>query len=197
VTLRARLSLVAAGVVAVVVALACATTYFVMRHELQSQLDGSLHGTAVAVQRNLGSIPSDYFGNNKIEVIFGSGGGERSFKGPPLAPDQQIFQVAQGLRSHGFYRTVTVHGSQLREYVAPAADNGAGVVDEAGWGPLRSPWPNRYTHPQTSLSSRSGRPQGSPPKPFPRPYGNGVASIAISPFATFLRNNAMVAATPL
>ena len=130
-TLRARLSLVAAGVVAVVVALACATTYFVMRHELQSQLDGSLHGTAVAVQRNLGSIPSDYFGNNKIEVIFGSGGGERSFKGPPLAPDQQIFQVAQGLRSHGFYRTVTVHGSQLREYVAPAADNGAGVVDEA------------------------------------------------------------------
>jgi two-component system sensor histidine kinase MprB len=130
-TLRARLSLVAAGVVAVVVALACATTYFVMRHELQSQLDGSLHATAVAVQRNLGSIPSDYYGSNKIEVVFGSGGGERSFKGQPLAPDQQILQVAQGLRSHGFYRTVTVHGSQLREYVVPAADNGAGVVDEA------------------------------------------------------------------
>ena len=46
VTLRARLTLVAAGVVAVVVALACATTYFVMRHELQAQLDGSLANTA-------------------------------------------------------------------------------------------------------------------------------------------------------
>ena len=41
-TLRTRLTLVAAGVVAVVVALACLTTYFVMRHELQSQLDLSL-----------------------------------------------------------------------------------------------------------------------------------------------------------
>ena len=53
-TLRARLSLVAAGVVAVVVALACATTYFVMRHELQSQLDGSLrHGRGGAEEPRL------------------------------------------------------------------------------------------------------------------------------------------------
>ena len=39
-TLRTRLTLVAAGVVAFVVVLASVTTYFVMRHELQSQLDG-------------------------------------------------------------------------------------------------------------------------------------------------------------
>lgn len=130
-TLRVRLTLVAAGVVAVVVALACATTYFVMRHELQAQLDSSLHSTAVTVEKNLGSIPAEYFGSNKIEVINASGNGERSFKEPPLRPDSQILQVAQGLRSHGFYRTVTVHGSELREYVAPAADNTVGIVDEA------------------------------------------------------------------
>jgi two-component system, OmpR family, sensor histidine kinase MprB len=129
VTLRARLTLVAAGVVAVVVALACATTYFVMRHELQAQLDNSLRSTARTVQSNAGSIPSEYFGSNKIEVIYASGSGER--KGPSLPLDQRILQVAQGLSSHGFYRTVTVHGTQVREYVMPAADNSAGLVDEA------------------------------------------------------------------
>ena len=49
-TLRARLTLVAAGVVAVVVSLASVTTYFVMRHELEAQLDGSLRSTAHSVQ---------------------------------------------------------------------------------------------------------------------------------------------------
>jgi two-component system, OmpR family, sensor histidine kinase MprB len=129
VTLRARLTFVAAGVVAVVVALACATTYFVMRHELQAQLDSSLHGTWRTVQSNGGSIPTEYYGSNKIEVIYASGTGVRSFKGRPLAPDQRILEVAQGLRLHGFYRTVTVHGSQLREYVAPASDSSLGLVE--------------------------------------------------------------------
>jgi two-component system, OmpR family, sensor histidine kinase MprB len=120
VTLRVRLTLVAAGVVAVVVALACATTYFVMRHELQAQLDRSLHSTAVTVEHNLGQIPTEYFGSNKIEVIDASGSGGKSFKGPALRLDSQILQVIQGRFPHGFYRTVTVHGSQVREYVAPA-----------------------------------------------------------------------------
>ena len=54
-SLRARLTLVAAGVVAVVVALASMTTYFVMRHELYSQVDSELCACA---QRN----PSSAFG---------------------------------------------------------------------------------------------------------------------------------------
>jgi two-component system sensor histidine kinase MprB len=131
VTLRTRLTLVAAGVVAVVVALACVTTYFVMRHELQGQLDGSLHSTAVTVEKSRGDIPTEYFGSNKIEVIDGSGSGVKSFKGPGLPVDSQILQVARGSRVHGFYREITFHGSQLREYVAPAADNALGIVDEA------------------------------------------------------------------
>ena len=53
-TLRARLTLVAAGVVAVVVVLASATTYFVMRHELQTQVDSSLR-TSGALGASRGS----------------------------------------------------------------------------------------------------------------------------------------------
>jgi two-component system sensor histidine kinase MprB len=127
VTIRTRLTLVAAGVVAVVVALACATTYFVMRHELQARVDNSLHGTAVTVDKNLGLIPAGYFGSNKIEVIDASG----AAIGAPLPVDSQVLQVAHGLRLRGFYRDVTFHGSQLREYVAPSADNTVGLVDQA------------------------------------------------------------------
>ncbi|HEU5244708.1 MAG TPA: HAMP domain-containing sensor histidine kinase [Gaiellaceae bacterium] len=131
-SLRARLSLVAAGVVAVVVALACVTTYFVMRHELQSQLDGSLRSTAGVVQGNAGQIGAVYYGSNGIEVIDNRGVVEgKTFKGPPLPVDSQILGVAQGSHLHGIYRDVTVHGSQLREYVAPASDNALGIVDEA------------------------------------------------------------------
>ena len=73
-TLRARLTLVAAGVVAVVVALACATTYFVMRHELQSQLDGSLKNEVKAVQANPNAYnePVD-FGGNAARIIASDG----------------------------------------------------------------------------------------------------------------------------
>ncbi len=45
-TLRARLTLVAAGVVAVVVALASVATYFLMRHELYVQVDRQLKQNA-------------------------------------------------------------------------------------------------------------------------------------------------------
>jgi two-component system, OmpR family, sensor histidine kinase MprB len=57
-TLRARLTLVAAGVVAVVVAAASATTYFVMRHELLGQVDSTLSAHA----RHLRFNPSEALG---------------------------------------------------------------------------------------------------------------------------------------
>ena len=41
-SLRGRLTLVAAGVVAVVVVLASTATYFLMRHQLYAQVDGEL-----------------------------------------------------------------------------------------------------------------------------------------------------------
>jgi two-component system sensor histidine kinase MprB len=130
VTLRTRLTLVAAGVVAVVVALACVTTYFVMRHELQTQLDNSLHITARTVESDPSSILTEYYAVNGIEVI-GPQGDVEAQKGPPIPLDSQILEVAQGLRAHGFYRDVTIHGSQLREYVAPADTNPLRIVEGA------------------------------------------------------------------
>jgi two-component system, OmpR family, sensor histidine kinase MprB len=129
VTLRARLTLVAAGVVAVVVALACATTYFVMRHELQAQVDSSLRGTAHTVESS-GQIGGEDYGGNFIEVIDNQGGIVGRTSHQPLPVDSRALGVAQ---SHvpSFYRDITIGDFHLREYVAPAADNSLGLVDEA------------------------------------------------------------------
>jgi len=130
VTLRLRLTLVAAGVVAVVVALACVTTYFVMRHELQSQLDGSLRSTATAVKNNGGRISEEDYGGNFVEVIDNSGGVVGTSQRRLLPPDPRAVSVAQAA-SPSYYRDITVQGFQLREYVVPATDNALGIVDEA------------------------------------------------------------------
>ena len=129
-TLRLRLTLVAAGVVAVVVALACVTTYFVMRHELQSQLDGSLRSTATAVKNNGGRISEEDYGGNFVEVIDNSGGVVGTSQRRLLPPDPRAVSVAQAA-SPSYYRDITVQGFQLREYVVPATDNALGIVDEA------------------------------------------------------------------
>jgi len=122
VTLRARLTLVAAGVVAVVVALVCAATYFVMRHELRSQLDNSLKNAVAAVQAN----PSAYtglqdFGGNLVEVIDRDGNVQAASY--TIKPDARVLAVAAGDRD-GFFRDITVRnplGEELhfRELVAP------------------------------------------------------------------------------
>jgi two-component system, OmpR family, sensor histidine kinase MprB len=123
VTLRARLTLVAAGVVAVVVALACATTYFVMRHELQSQLDASLKHEAAVVQNDPSVFqgPED-FGGNAARVI--AADGSVVAESYPVPLDRAVRQVARGQR-HGFYRNITVREFRqvipAREIVAPIA----------------------------------------------------------------------------
>jgi len=119
VTLRSRLTLVAAGVVAVVVGLACATTYFVMRHELYSQVDTQL---AAHARDPTASLPnfSPYSGDY---VDFITPNGEST--GPdPIPVDSQIKAVASGLLSHGFFRNASARlrsGEEivLRERVRP------------------------------------------------------------------------------
>jgi len=133
VSLRDRLTLVAAGVVAVVVVLVSTATYFVMRHELQSQLDGSMRGVARSVQENLGNIPGgpEEDGGSLVEVIDSNGDIQHlNFRGS-LPFDPSILDVARGRTSHGFTRDITVHGIRLREVVAPVSDNFSGVVDQA------------------------------------------------------------------
>jgi two-component system sensor histidine kinase MprB len=126
VTLRARLTLVATGVVAVVVVLASATTYFVMRHELQAQLDGSLRSEARVIQDNPGSSlrPGEEFGGNLVNVIDTAGNEVNGSAGLHLVVDSQVLAVANGHRP-GFYRdiTLTVQSTgiayRMRELVAP------------------------------------------------------------------------------
>jgi two-component system, OmpR family, sensor histidine kinase MprB len=121
VTLRARLTLVATGVVAVVVVLASATTYFVMRHELQAQLDGSLKHEARAVQNDPNAFhgPEDFDGN-PARVI--GVDGTILAESYPVPVDQLAREVASGQR-RGFYRDITVsefgQSIRAREIVAP------------------------------------------------------------------------------
>jgi two-component system sensor histidine kinase MprB len=137
-SLRSRLTLVAAGVVAVVVVLASATTYFVMRHELYSQVDGSLRSTAKTVQ-SLGHIGPEDYGGNSVEVVDAQGNIAAS-QGLNLTTknDSQVLTVARSNDPHsGFFRdlTVTRHQTgtrdkpvQVREYVAPLGFPGFGAV---------------------------------------------------------------------
>jgi two-component system sensor histidine kinase MprB len=124
VTLRSRLTLVAAGVVAVVVALACATTYFVMRHELQAQIDSSLKHEAAVVQADSGAFQGpDDFGGTFARII-GTDGSVVA-ESYPVPIDRSVRQVARG-RRRGFYRNITVRELKqaipAREIVAPISD---------------------------------------------------------------------------
>jgi two-component system sensor histidine kinase MprB len=131
VTLRVRLTLVATGVVAVVVVLASATTYFVMRHELQSQVDGSLRDVGRTVHANYGNLGGPYdYGGSFVEVVDRAGNVQHTTLRAPLPVDARVRAVASG-RTRAFYRDITFRGVTLREYVAPVAGNPFGIVDEA------------------------------------------------------------------
>jgi two-component system, OmpR family, sensor histidine kinase MprB len=122
VSLRARFALVSGGVVAGVVALACATTYFVMRHELRAQLDDSLNKAVAAVQANPGAYTNNQdFGGNLAEVIDAAGHVQAASY--VVTPDARVLAVAAG-RRRGFRRDITVRTgpgevSHFRELVAP------------------------------------------------------------------------------
>jgi two-component system sensor histidine kinase MprB len=125
VTLRTRLTLVAAGVVAVVVALACATTYFVMRHELYSQVDGQLELHALDPSATLPDFSS--FSSDAVARIYSDGTVDNPHNIPGLPPaaqiDPRIAAVANG--HNGFFRNIGAREAPsgtpvtLRERVKP------------------------------------------------------------------------------
>jgi two-component system sensor histidine kinase MprB len=100
-----------------------------MRHELQSQLDGSLRSTAKTVVHN-GQIGGEDYGGNLVVVIDNRGAVLGTNSRSPLPTDSRALAVAQA-RAGSFYRDITFRGFHLREYVSPAADNSLGLVDEA------------------------------------------------------------------
>jgi two-component system sensor histidine kinase MprB len=124
VTLKARLTFVAAGVVAVVVGLACATTYFVMRHELYSQVDGQLELHALDPSASAPDFSS--FTSDAVARIYPDGTVDNPHNIPGLPPaklDPLILAVAKG--ANGFFRNVGAREAPtgtpvtLRERVKP------------------------------------------------------------------------------
>ncbi|HET7571761.1 MAG TPA: HAMP domain-containing sensor histidine kinase [Gaiellaceae bacterium] len=115
-TLRVRLTLVAAGVVAVVLATASLVVYFTMRHELLKQIDREIGNHAGLIQTNpRAAAAPDELTPDIVQVygsrFFGSSSG-------PLPIDDRIRQVARDGRG-GFYRTISVQGYHVREVVGP------------------------------------------------------------------------------
>ena len=134
-SLRTRLALVAAGVVALVLAIAAGTTYFVMRHELQSQLDGSLRTEASAVREDpTGGSRGAEYGGSLFEVVDSQGNPVNASPRVSLVRDQRVLAVAAGTEP-AFYRDITAHDPSdsrvtfhLREYVSPISFPFQGAV---------------------------------------------------------------------
>ena len=125
-SLRTRLALVAAGVVAVVVALASTATYFLMRHELFSQVD-----TQIAQHANdRNAVFGDFspYAGDYVAVVAPDGSQDNPHNIPI---DHTILEVAVG-RTHGFFRNVHVTQGgvpvTLRERVQPLPSPGGAVV---------------------------------------------------------------------
>jgi two-component system sensor histidine kinase MprB len=130
VTLRLRLTLVASAVVAVVVAAASLTTYFVMRHELYKQVDSTLAQHVDHLRQNPNDVVRDLgpFGNDFVTVVTPSG---TIAVGAVLPIDTRVKRVASG---HGksFFRDTSApdregHKVSLRQTVVPVA-GGAIVI---------------------------------------------------------------------
>jgi len=123
-SLRLRLTLVAASVVAIVVAAASVTTYFVMRHELYSQVDSTISNHAGRIQQDP-SFALRGFGpfNGDVTTIVNTSGQHAG----QLPIDARVRKVAAGT-ANGFYRDTTVQGYAYREIVVPVPGLGAVVV---------------------------------------------------------------------
>ena len=127
-TLRTRLTFVAAGVVAVVVALASTATYFLMRHELYSQVDVQLTKHAEDPRATYPDFSS--YNNDSVAVVAADGSAVLNPHNIPI--DDAIQAVAAG-SANGFFRNRRVETIRetivtLRERVVPYSQGGAVVV---------------------------------------------------------------------
>jgi two-component system sensor histidine kinase MprB len=102
-SLRGRLTLVAAGTVAVVVVLASTATYFLMRHQLYSQVDGELTQHALNPDTTYENLSPN--GGDFVAKVLPDGA--RTVTSDPLPIDPQIKAVAAGQR-RGFFRDTTL-----------------------------------------------------------------------------------------
>jgi len=117
-TLRLRLTLVAALVVAAVVAIASLLVYFVMRHDLRKQVDDNLRNHAAVIQHRpdegLHGAAFGQFSGDYVGLFFTTG----DLQGAQVPIDQRIRTVATKKTSY-FLRDTTIQGYHYREIVAP------------------------------------------------------------------------------
>jgi two-component system, OmpR family, sensor histidine kinase MprB len=123
-SLRVRLTLVAASVVAIVVGAASMTTYFVMRHELYSQVDSTISDHAGRIQQDPGFALRGFGPFNGDATTIVNTAGQAAGQ---LPIDARVRKVAAGT-ADGFYRDTTIQGYSYREIVVPVAGLGAVVV---------------------------------------------------------------------
>ena len=120
-TLRLRLTLVAAAVVAIVLAAASLTVYLLVRHDLRKQVDDSLRNHAAVTYLHpedalhgpgFGEFSGDY-----VAVLFQSGQIVPGSRAIPI--DRRIRSLAKrGQDQQYFLRDVTIQGHHWREVVA-------------------------------------------------------------------------------
>jgi two-component system sensor histidine kinase MprB len=131
-SLRGRLTFVAAGVVAVVVALSATATYFLMRHELYAQVDSSLQNDAHAVDPNNLDAPEGFPGN--LVEIFDTSGNAVGNSTISVPFNASMRDVAAG-RKNAFFQNATVprsNGTTMgREFVTPIYNQFGQVVGVA------------------------------------------------------------------
>jgi two-component system sensor histidine kinase MprB len=131
VSLRLRLTLVAAAVVAIVVAAASLTVYLLVRDDLRTQLDNGLKRHALVIQRN--SDPHDAYNfsviNDAVQLIDRTGSPIPAYPGGPqyLPIDAATRAVATHRQPNYFIRDTNIQGIHAREVVAPTPD-GAVIV---------------------------------------------------------------------
>ena len=124
-SLRLRLTLVAAVVVAIVVGAASMTTYFVMRHELYGQVDGSLGSDARQIQDDAHFAFRGF--SNSGDVVMLLGPGAQFASGVSLPIDSTIKSISNGAQKV-VYRSTNVDGFHVREVVAPMGPPFTAVV---------------------------------------------------------------------
>jgi len=125
-TLRLRLTLVAAGVVAIVVAAASVTVYFVMRHDLYKQVDDTIGTHAALLQHDPRAAfrGFDEYANDVV-VFINQDGTPLNGAAYPVTAD--VKAVASGKVGTPFFRNTVIRGIHVREAVAPLP-GGAVVV---------------------------------------------------------------------
>ena len=129
-TLRLRLTLVAAAVVAIVVAAASLTVYFLVRHDLRTSIDSGLRTHAAVILRDPEhAYRPDLINNDAVQVVDSTGQPIPPYPGGPqyLPVDSGLRAAATGKKTGYFIRDVTIEKVHVREVVVPVA-NGAIAV---------------------------------------------------------------------